>query len=60
MQWFIDNWEILLVAAIAVTGNALSAAAVIAKLTPTTTDDEWIAKIEERFNAVAKFLNRKP
>jgi uncharacterized membrane-anchored protein YhcB (DUF1043 family) len=51
MDWFIANWEVIGAALVAV----LSAAAVIVKLTPSTTDDEWIEKIKEVVEkAVAK------
>jgi hypothetical protein len=51
MQWIIDHWELL----VAVGVNLLALAAVVVKLTPSTTDDEWIAKIEEVFkNATSK------
>ncbi len=42
MTWIQDNWELLALIVV----NGLGFAALLAKLTPTTTDDEWIAKIE--------------
>lgn len=53
MQWILDHWEVL--AAIAV--NLLGLAALGAKLTPSVTDDQWIAKIEEVVKAV---VEKKP
>lgn len=50
MQWFIDNWGVLVVLA----GQLLATAAIIVKLTPSTTDDEWLAKIQDIFSRVAK------
>jgi trans-aconitate methyltransferase len=53
MQWIVDHWEILTLALV----NLLALAAVLAKLTPSTTDDEWIAKIEE---VVKNVVTKKP
>lgn len=53
MQWVMDHWEVL--AAIVV--NLLGLAALGAKLTPSVSDDEWIAKIEEVVKAV---VEKKP
>ncbi len=50
MQWFVDNWDTLVLVAV----NLLGLAAVVVKLTPSTTDDEWIAKIEEVVRNVTK------
>jgi len=51
MQWIAEHWEVLSLALV----NLLALLAVLAKLTPTTTDDEWIAKIEDVVkNVVAK------
>jgi len=52
--WVINNWEtILLVATGIVTG-----ASVIAKLTPSETDDKWLAKILKVVDMLA--INNKP
>ncbi len=48
MQWITEHWEVLSLALV----NLLALAAVLAKLTPTTTDDEWIAKIEDVVKSV--------
>jgi hypothetical protein len=48
MQWFVDNLGVLLL----LVGQLLATAAIIVKLTPSTTDDEWLAKITELFNRV--------
>lgn len=50
MDWIQAHWEILALIAI----NLLGLAAAVAKLTPTTTDDEWIAKIQAVVEDVVK------
>lgn len=50
MTWITEHWDLLVLIAV----NLLGLAAVVAKLTPTTTDDEWIAKIEEVVKSVTK------
>jgi hypothetical protein len=45
MQWFVDHWDLLVLLGV----NLLAVAAVAVKLTPSTTDDEWLAKFEEIF-----------
>jgi hypothetical protein len=53
MQWIMDNWEVLALIAV----NFLGLAAAVVKLTPSTTDDEWIAKIEQ---VVRNIVEKKP
>jgi hypothetical protein len=53
MQWFLDNWELLAVVLV----NLLAVATAVARLTPSTTDDEWIAKIEQ---VVRNIVDKKP
>lgn len=53
MEWITSHWELL--AAIVV--QLLGLAVVVAKLTPSTTDDEWIAKIE---SVVKGIVNKTP
>lgn len=50
MQWFIDNWDTLVVLAT----QALATAVIVVKLTPSTTDDEWLAKIQDIFSNFTK------
>lgn len=50
MEWIQAHWDVLLLAAV----NLLALLAVLAKLTPTTTDDEWIAKIQDVVDAAVK------
>ncbi len=50
MNWIVEHWEILSLIVV----NVLGLLALGAKLTPTTTDDEWIAKIEEVVKSVVK------
>ena len=50
MTWIMDHWELLALIVL----QLLGLAALAAKLTPTTTDDEWIAKIEEVVKSVVK------
>lgn len=50
MQWFIDNWDTLIL----LVTNILAAAVVVTKLTPSTTDDEWLAKIQDIFSNINK------
>lgn len=45
MQWFVDNWQLLALAG-GLGGVSLFAAFwVVSKLTPSTSDDEWAAKV---------------
>ena len=53
MQWIQDNWELLALILV----NGLGFAALLAKLTPTTTDDEWIEKVK---NVVESVVAKKP
>jgi hypothetical protein len=53
MQWILDHWEFLSIVVI----NVLGIAAAVVKLTPSTTDDEWVAKIE---SVVKTLLANKP
>lgn len=48
MEWITSHWDLLVL----VVANLIGLAVVVAKLTPSTTDDEWIAKIEEMFKNV--------
>ncbi len=50
MQWIMDNWEVLA----AVIVNLLALAVAVAKLTPSTSDDEWIEKIKLVVEQVVK------
>ncbi len=50
MQWFIDNWDTLVV----LVTQVLATAVIVVKLTPGTTDDEWLAKIQEIFGNLTK------
>ena len=50
LEWFTSHWDTLLLLA----GQLLATAAIVVKLTPSTTDDEWLAKFEDIFNRVAK------
>jgi hypothetical protein len=59
MQWFLDNWELVLLAAVTVGTNLIAIGYAVAKLTPSTTDDEWIAKIDEKFKAVISILPKR-
>lgn len=43
MTWITEHWDFLALVVV----NLLALAAAVAKLTPTVTDDQWIAKIEE-------------
>ncbi len=54
INWVSANWAQIGVAVLAVVG----AASAIAKLTPTTHDDEIVQKILDFLNALA--LNKKP
>ncbi len=53
MQWIMDHWEILALVVI----NLLGLAAAVAKLTPSTTDDEWIDKVRQ---VVEQVVTKKP
>lgn len=52
MQWIQENWELLALILV----NGLGFAALLAKLTPTTTDDEWIEKVK---NVVESVVTKK-
>jgi hypothetical protein len=43
MTWITEHWDVLLL----VLTNLLALGVAVAKLTPSTTDDEWLAKISE-------------
>jgi len=43
LNWILDNYEALVVGAIAILGGM----SLLAKLTPSPNDDKWIAKILE-------------
>lgn len=53
MQWIMDHWEFLSI----VIMNVLGIAVAVVKLTPSTTDDQWIEKIEA---VVRTVLANKP
>ena len=53
MTWIQENWELLALILV----NGLGFAALLAKLTPTTTDDEWIEKVK---NVVESVVSKKP
>lgn len=50
MQWFIDNWDTLVL----LVTQVLATAVIVVKLTPSTSDDEWLAKIQEIFGNLTK------
>ncbi len=52
MEWITSHWELLTVVVI----NLLGLAVAVAKLTPSTTDDEWIEKVK---NVVESVLVKK-
>ena len=52
--WVINNWETILLAATGI----VTGASVIAKLTPSETDDKWLAKILKVVDMLA--INNKP
>jgi hypothetical protein len=54
MEWLIANWDTIL---LGVTG-IISGASIIAKLTPTETDDKILAKILRFIDLLA--INNKP
>lgn len=56
MNYVIENWDAIVVALLAVVG----AASVIAKLTPTTKDDEIVAKIKAVLDVIALNPKNKP
>ena len=53
MEWITENW----VNITAIVGGVVTLASIIVKITPSTTDDEWLAKIVKVLNALA--LNPK-
>jgi hypothetical protein len=53
MEWITSHWELLA----AVLVQLLGLAVVVAKLTPSTTDDEWVEKVK---NVVESVVNKKP
>lgn len=55
MQWIIDNWGAIAAVATVTVVNLLAIGAAVAKLTPTTSDDEWIAKVQD---VVSKVVNK--
>jgi hypothetical protein len=50
MEWISSHWELLA----AVLVNLLALAVAVAKLTPSTTDDEWIEKVKNVVESVVK------
>ncbi len=52
MEWITSHWELLTVVVV----NLLGLAVAVAKLTPSTTDDEWIEKVK---NVVESVLVKK-
>jgi hypothetical protein len=50
MEWITSHWELLT----AVLVNLLALAVAVAKLTPSTTDDEWIEKVKNVVESVVK------
>jgi hypothetical protein len=50
MEWISSHWELLT----AVLVNLLALAVAVAKLTPSTTDDEWIEKVKNVVESVVK------
>lgn len=50
MSWITEHWDVLLL----VFTNLLALGVAVAKLTPSTTDDEWLAKISEILTNVQK------
>lgn len=53
MQWIVDHWDLLAVVVV----NLLGLAVAVTKLTPSTTDDEWIEKVK---NVVEQVITKKP
>ena len=50
LDWFTQNWDTVIL----LVGQALATAVIVVKLTPSTTDDEWLAKIQDIFGRFTK------
>lgn len=49
IDWFVTNWA----SVVAIVAGILSVASIVVKLTPTTKDDEFVAKVTEVFNTLS-------
>ena len=54
MEWITINWAAL----VAIVTGIVTVASIIAKLTPTTVDDKWVAKALQVIDILA--INNKP
>ena len=54
MEWIMNHWDDIL----GIITGAIAVASIIAKLTPTKTDDKWVARILQLVDLLA--LNNKP
>jgi len=50
MTWITENWDTLVL----LVGQLLATAVIVVKLTPSTTDDEWLEKIKGIFDNATK------
>jgi trans-aconitate methyltransferase len=50
MTWITEHWDTLIL----LVGQLLATAVIVVKLTPSTTDDEWLAKVQEIFTNITK------